>query len=158
MSRLSYRNLRENIGKYSAWNLYAGTRYFSTDSFLSFKNSSLNEKYIAENRSIYSICILIGVSLISYIGSELIYDIHNFGILFILSAGMMVAAGYVVRKYKGYRLCRLCMQIPFLAMHFKYLVVLYNTPTLLALIPILVYDLLTLSTWKLHAISLASHI
>lgn len=80
-----YRNFRANLDKYTNWNFYAGTREFATDRYLQFENPVMEGRYEAENRSKGPIKALIGVSFISYITSELIYNLTDLNVCFVLS-------------------------------------------------------------------------
>lgn len=153
-----YRNLREYLSKYSNWNFYAGTKTFATDTFLEFLSPPLNAKYKHDSRADYSLKTLIGVSLISYITRELIYDLPNFGIVFVFCVLMQAAAFYALHAKKNYMVSRLMMAGPLLCFHLKYFGESYSAPALFALFPVIIYDVLAVSTWKVHSLLLGLHL
>jgi hypothetical protein len=71
------------MNNYTNWNLYANTDLYSTDMFLSFKDSKLNSKFEAQNQACYSVKLITAVSLISYVLSEVYYYPNDIGIWFI---------------------------------------------------------------------------
>jgi len=132
------------------WNFYSGTKTFVTDTFLWFQNDSLNDKYIAENRGSYTLRMLIWVSSFITLGYQLIYDFENIGVSLLVSLIMHVASYHSWRRKKDFLKSRVCMEIPMLYYHILCSNGWMNTPSLIALLPWLIFDLISLCTWKLH--------
>ena len=144
----SYRNFRQLVDRKQNWNLFAGTKIFATDFFLEFLNPAFNMKYIADCRSKNILKTLVWVSLILFVTYEFLYHFKEVGIITLLWISMHVAAYYHLEFKKNYLLSRIFMELPML---------LINQFSSLSLWILLIYDLMTLHTWRNHMISILLH-
>jgi hypothetical protein len=153
-----YRNFRNLMNKYTNWNLYADTDAYSTDFFLSFKDAKLNTKFEAQNKANYSIKLIIAVSLISYITSEVWYYPNDIGIWFIVCVMAHWCAFYTMHKGQDYSKTRSMMEVVLLVIHMGNIFRVDKIPSLFIFSPIIIFDILLAKTWKKHLMILVIHI
>ena len=146
--------MKENWFNKKRWNFYVGENQFKTDFYLEFLDENSTLKFRLDNfiRWKYTIVSFIAITIVLVFLDSILYNfkILNVGnILSLLSLGGTV---YLLYNVDNGLYPRVSLSIALLFIQIN-LVVDYNSPLLVSLLPIALFDSLTLYSWKLHWVS-----
>lgn len=128
-----------------------GDKQYKTDFYLDFLEDSMTYKYQVDNflRCKYTIKSFVMLSFALLILDSILYQVKIFNLAILASLICHAASYHLLSKVHSGIHIRLAMFIPLLLLQLN-LIVEYNTVLLLTMLPTLIFDSVTLFSWKYH--------
>ena len=146
--------MKDNWFTKKRWNFYVGDPQFKTDFYLEFTDENSTYKFQLDNyiRCKYTLISLILAASVLILFDTILYNVKILNIGNLLSLCSLGGTFYILNNVDTGLYPRWALSVSLLFIQLN-LVVDYNAPLLVSLLPILVFDSFTLFSWKFHLVS-----